>query len=45
MGEPRPSPATAPGCQPLTEQPGKDIQSKGQARDGWLMGQGFGQIR
>lgn len=26
MGESHPSPATAPACQPLTEQPGKDLQ-------------------
>lgn len=31
MGESHPSPATAPDCQPLTEQPGKDLQTHG----GW----------
>jgi hypothetical protein len=29
MGEPRPSQATAPDRQPLTEQPGKDLQTMG----------------
>lgn len=29
MGESHPSPATAPACQPLTEQPGKDLQPMG----------------
>jgi hypothetical protein len=29
MGESRPNQATAPDCQPLTEQPGKDLQTMG----------------
>lgn len=34
MGESHPSPATAPACQPLTEQPGKDLQTMGKAAAG-----------
>ena len=34
MGEPRPSQATAPDCQPLTEQPGKDLQAMGRVSSG-----------
>lgn len=34
MGESRPSRATAPACQLLTEQPGKDLQTMGKAAAG-----------
>jgi hypothetical protein len=34
MGESHPDPATAPDCQLLTEQPGKDLQSMGKAPGG-----------
>lgn len=38
MGESHLGPATAPDCQPLTEQPGKDLQSMGKGSVGDFSG-------